>query len=289
MDNQSFRLSRPYALAHYSNWYFSYEGLMDKDIGSPIAYGRTAEIYAWPDNHVLKLFHDWFPRESIQYEARLAEIVHRSGLPVPAVGEILDVNGRIGLIYERVAGAALFEVMPQKPWTIFRYARRMAELHVEMHSRTITLEIPRQRQRLIEKIVAAKPLPDPLRTRILAALATLPDGDQLCHGDFHPANVLATPQGEVIIDWIDATRGNPLADLARSSIIAQGVAATEQTTTAVEKLFVRLFHAVYLRRYLALRPEGEAEYGRWLPIVAAARLSENIPELEAWLLAKAKK
>lgn len=262
---------------------------MSKELGQPIAYGRTAEIYAWDEGQILKLFHDWFPRESIAYEARLAEMVHGSGLPVPAVGEMVDVNGRTGLIYQRVAGAALFEVMPQRPWTIFHYARRMAELHVAMHRHTITLEIPRQRQRLVEKIEAAQPLPDQLRTRILAALAALPDGDQLCHGDFHPANVLATPHGEVIIDWIDATRGNPLADLARSSIIAQGVAASAQTTTAVEKLFVRLFHAVYLRRYFALRPEGKVEYGRWLPIVAAARLSENISELEDWLLAQAEK
>jgi hypothetical protein len=71
--------------------------------------------------------------------------------------------------------------------------------------------------------------------------------------------------------------------------LAQGAAATTQTASPIEKLFVRLFHAVYLRRYLALRPEGKVEYGRWLPIVAAARLSENIPELEAWLLAQAEK
>ncbi|MBI4732425.1 MAG: hypothetical protein HY781_09960, partial [Chloroflexi bacterium] len=50
------------------------------------------------------------------------------------------------------------------------------------------------------------------------------------------------------------------------------------------KTFVRLFHAVYLRRYFQLRTSGEAEYRRWLPVVAAARLSENIPELEGWLL-----
>jgi Ser/Thr protein kinase RdoA (MazF antagonist) len=260
-----------------------------KELGSPIAYGRTAEIYPWPNNQVLKLFYDWFSQEAIGYEARLAEVVHGSGLPVPAVGEMVTVNGRTGLIYERVAGAALFEVMPKRPWTIFRYGRRTAELHAEMHSKTIPLEIPRQRQRLVEKIESAAALPDALRRQVLAALARLPDGDQLCHGDFHPANVMATPQGEVIIDWIDATRGNPLADLARSSIIALGVASTAQTARTLDKLFVRLFHAIYLRRYLALRPEGKVEYGRWLPIVAAARLSENIPELEQWLLAQVEK
>ena len=260
---------------------------MDKKLGSPIAYGRTAEIYPWPDNQVLKLYFDWFSRQSIEYEARIAQVVHNSGLPVPAVGEIVEVNGRTGLIYERVAGVALFEVMSKRPWTIFRFARRMAELHVAMHSQTIVLEIPRQRQRLVQKIESAAALPDALRQRVLAALAQLPDGDQLCHGDFHPANVLATPQGEVIIDWIDATRGNALADLARSSIIALGVASTAQTTRTIDKLLVRLFHAIYRRRYFALRPQGKGEYGRWLPIAAAARLSENIPELEQWLLAQA--
>ena len=262
---------------------------MDKELGSPIAYGRTAEIYAWDDGHILKLFYDWFGRESIEYEAKIGTAVHASGLPVPAVGEIVLVNGRTGLIYERFAGVALWELMPRKPWTIFHYARRMAALHAEMHANLLAPEIPDQRRRLVQKINGAQPLPEVLRAKALAALETMPDGQAICHGDFHPGNVLATPQGEVVIDWIDATRGNPLADLARSSILALGAAATSQTQNVIEKLMVRLFHAIYLRHYFALRPGGQAEYGRWLPIVAAARLSENIPELEQWLLAQAEK
>jgi hypothetical protein len=52
---------------------------------------------------------------------------------------------------------------------------------------------------------------------------------------------------------------------------------------------VRLFHSIYLRTYFQLRPGGEAEYRRWFPIVAAARLSENMPELENWLLKRAER
>ncbi|MAT98582.1 MAG: aminoglycoside phosphotransferase [Anaerolineaceae bacterium] len=262
---------------------------MDEELGAPIAYGRTAEIYAWDDGHILKLFHDWFGRESIEYEAKIGQAVHASGLPVPAVGEIVVVNGRTGLIYERFAGVALWELMPQKPWTIFRYARRMAALHAEMHANPLQLEIPDQRQRLVRKLNQAQVLSEALRDKTLAALETMPDGTAICHGDFHPGNVLATPQGEVVIDWIDATRGNPLADLARSSILALAAAATTQTQNVLEKLMVRLFHAVYLRHYFTLRPGGRVEYGRWLPIVAAARLSENIPEIEQWLLAQAER
>ena len=38
---------------------------------------------------------------------------------------------------------------------------------------------------------------------------------------------------------------------------------------------------------LLLRPGGEDLYRHWLPIVAAARLSEGIPKLEKWLIAQA--
>jgi hypothetical protein len=38
-----------------------------------------------------------------------------------------------------------------------------------------------------------------------------------------------------------------------------------------------------------LRTHGRDEYYRWLPIVAGARLSEKIPELEDWLVQEAGK
>ena len=62
---------------------------MNRDLGQPIGFGRTAEIYAWQEDQVLKLFYDWFGLENIEKEARITQAVHDSGLPVPAVGEIV--------------------------------------------------------------------------------------------------------------------------------------------------------------------------------------------------------
>ena len=50
-----------------------------------------------------------------------------------------------------------------------------------------------------------------------------------------------------------------------------------------------IFHGTYLREYFRLRPGGKDEYQRWLPIVAGARLNEEIPELEEWLVMQAEK
>lgn len=258
---------------------------MIRDLGAPIAPGRTAEVYAWEGPWVLKLFHDWFSLEDIEYEARMARAVHASGLSVPAVGEIVQVNGRTGLLYQRVDGDSLWNELSRHPGQAPQVARRTAELHAELHAATIRPGIPSLRQKLVGKIHRAGALSTHLRSQALAALDAMPDGESLCHGDFHPGNILATGQGEIIIDWIDAAWGNPLADLARTTIIALG--AVECQVQDSQRVFVRDFHEAYLRHYFHLRPSNELEYQRWLPIIAAARLSENINELELWLIAQA--
>ena len=262
---------------------------MHENLGQPLAHGRTAEIYAWQEGQILKLFHNWFALEAIRYEQRIAQAVHASGLPVPTVGDIIQVNERNGLIYERVAGVTMLTVLSRRPWRLFHYARQMAELHAAMHASTVQAELPSQQQKLTHKINRAQELPAALRDKALSVLETMPKADRLCHGDFHPDNILLTKQGATIIDWIDASLGNPLADLARTTIIFQGAVATSQIPKMWQKMAMRLFHSLYLRHYFALRPGSEGEYWRWLPLVAAARLSEGIPELETWLVAKVQK
>jgi hypothetical protein len=80
-----------------------------------------------------------------------------------------------------------------------------------------------------------------------------------------------------------------MADLARSTILTLGAVATSQIQNPLLKAAIRIFHATYVHHYFTLSPGGKAEYNRWLPIVATARLSEKISELEKWLIAQAEK
>ena len=260
---------------------------MNDILGQPLAYGRTAEIYAWGPGQVLKLFYDWYDPESVEYEARIARAIQENGLPVPAIGEILRVNGRLGLVYQRVDGPSLWEEMMRRPWLVMHYARQMAALHIRMHANPGPTGIPDQHDRLERKIMEAKGLPEMLKRKGSATLASMPPGDRLCHGDFHPFNILMAATGEVVIDWIDATRGNPLADVARTSILVTGAIEAGQIKGAWPRLLLQLMHSAYLDQYFQLRPGGREEYRRWLPIVAAARVSEGILELEDWLIAQA--
>ena len=277
---------------------------MNRDLGTPISSGRTAEIYHWDQEHVLKLFYDWVALESIENEARIACTIHKSGLPVPEVGEMVHVNDRHGLIYQRVYGDSMYKAAQRKPWNVIRYLRRSAELHAEIHSCSISAGLPSQREILERHIRQAVGLPERLRAKALAALDAMPDGDQLCHGDFWGGNVLMTRQGEVVIDWNRASYGNPLADLARTTNAAMAFLKTNQVRRAflsygksrfsqvknsLLRIFVRITYPLYLRRYFQLRPGSEEEYQRWPPIIAAARLVDEIPELDSFLIEQVEK
>jgi uncharacterized protein (TIGR02172 family) len=285
-------------------FYGDKENTMSKNLANPISSGRTAEIYNWDQEHVLKLFYGWVALESIENEARMARTIHKSGLPVPEAGEMVHVNNRTGLIYQRVYGDSMYKAAQRKPWNVIRYLMRSAELHAEIHSHRISAGLPSQRQILERHIRQAVGLPRHLRAKALAALDAMPDGDQLCHGDFWPGNILMSPGGEVVIDWHRAAYGNPLADLActtnaamaflktnqiRRTFLSYGKSRVSQARNSMLRIIVRITYPVYLRRYFQLRPGSQEEYQRWLPIVAAARLVDEIPELDGMLIEQVEK
>jgi len=254
------------------------------ELGKPIALGRTAEIYAWKEGQILKLFHEWFPTTAIEYEARVAHAVYAAGLPVPVPGELIQVERRLGLEYERLDGPTMLRVFQKQPWRITALARLFAELHAQMHA-TSTHQPNSQRERLQNKIREAKPLSESLKQAALDALDKMPGGDALCHGDFHPDNIIMTATRPVVIDWIDVTSGNPLADFARTSILIQyGAPAPKNPLGLVIQLGRGSFYRAYHRHYFELTHANPAEVQAWIPIVAAARLNEGITEEENTLI-----
>ena len=254
-----------------------------------IARGRTADVYDWEGGQVLKLFRDWVSLESIQYEQMVAHEIHARNIQSPAVGELIRVDGRNGLLYEHIEGQSMFEVILRRPWSFFKCARIFAKLHADMHESVLSARVPTQRERLRRKLLGASALPTSTQHALLEALNDLPEDNRVCHGDFHPANVLMTEKGGFVIDWVDTTRGSPLIDVARTSILMLGLVYTRQFPNLWLRIALWIFHAAYLHYYFQLRPQNKNEYRCWLPVVAGSRLSENIPELETWLLRQAQK
>lgn len=242
----------------------------------PIAEGRTAEIYEWQNGYILKLYHEWCPSHWVEHEAKVAHAITAAGIPTPAAGEIVEVNNRRGLTYQRVSGISMLQDMNLRPWIILKHARTLAELQVKINQLSIP-GLHSYKEGLMHTIKRAPYLEDELRKKVLDHLVSLSDGEQVCHGDFHPGNVLLTDQGAVIIDWMTASAGIPWADVARTSmLISIGAKSAGKQVRPIIRFFIRLYHQIYLNRYMSLTIDSNNEFAKWVPIIAAARLDEKI-------------
>ena len=255
--------------------------------GPLIGAGRTAEIFAWGDDRVLKLFMDWCPHSWIETEERFSRVVYESGLSAPEVEGLIEVDGRKGIIFERVKGGSMLDEMRSDPNGFLGYAEILGELHASIHSQEIP-GIPSLRNMMEGDIRNVKMLPKEDRTRVLQVLNQMKDGTTLCHYDFHPMNVIMSLHGPVIIDWMTARQGNPHADIARTLSILQSPIARPifQSPEPAGSLDARAksFIDRYLARYREIRKISLKEIKAWRLPTAAARLNENIPQDRDWLL-----
>jgi aminoglycoside phosphotransferase (APT) family kinase protein len=264
---------------------------MEKD--TLIGSGRTADIYAWGEGRILKLYQDRVPSFLAEQEYTVTRAVQAAGIPVPTAYDLIEINGRLGIVFERIEGISLLAEFQAKPWILFAGARSLGELHAQIHNTRAPVELPPQRERIENAIETAQDLAEPEKQAARDCLAQLPEGESLCHGDFHPDNILLAARGPVIIDWMTATRGHPPADVARTSLLFQTGGLPPSTPTHVRLMTNAsrvLLHSLYLNRYLQLRPTNRREIDRWqLPLLAARlREVEAYPQEKRMLLKRLK-
>ncbi len=252
----------------------------------PFAIGRTAEIYAYGDDKVLKLFYPATPLPWIEKEAYTGPYIQKMQLPVPRVFEQVKLNGRMGIIYEKIEGPSLLNELAKKPWRATRYARLLASLHARVHEVPAPPNIETQREWARGGIPETVKLPIDLKVSVLRLLDSMPDGNQLCHGDFHPGNIMMTQGGPIIIDWMTASKGSGSGDVARTAIILEVAKAPQGTPMRwllewIRKLLLR----TYLKTYFQLRPVEKDLFPAWRTIMAANFFVDvSLPAEEANLI-----
>jgi Ser/Thr protein kinase RdoA (MazF antagonist) len=255
------------------------------NLGEPIAVGRTAEIYSYGERKVLKLFLSETPQSWIEKEIEIGRYIQDTKLPVPKVYEIINIEEREGVIYERIEGPSLLNELATKPWNVVKYGRLLAQLHAQVHEVTAPNSLETQREWATGGIPDSEKMSADMKGSILKLLDMLPDGNQICHGDFHPGNIITTQRGPVIIDWMTVSQGVDIGDVARTSIILETAKAPEGTPLQWLLEWIRkLFLKTYLTTYFELRPTVKGSLAAWQAIMAANFLADvSVPGEEAGL------
>lgn len=256
--------------------------------GKRIGVGRTAEVWEYGDGAILKLYREDMPEEHVDREFKVSSYAYAQGVHTPRPVGLVTVENRKGIVFERIAGKTLLKQIGEQPWKTGGYARQLAGLHYSLHQQQGPDGEGLQKKLLKQQIIAAPMLTMEEKSAVLEHLARLPEGNRLCHGDFHPDNVLG--EGEAwTIDWMTGISGHPAADTARSVILLSMGSMPPGTPffTRVITSFIRQrLGKGYIREYLKLSGQPYAGINAWVLPVAAARLIEGIPLAEKEQLAR---
>jgi uncharacterized protein (TIGR02172 family) len=247
-----------------------------------IGQGRSADIFENEDNKIIKLYKMDFPEDAINQEFLISKYVFSLNINTPQPFNLTQLENRHGIIFRRVVGFTLLNLITKRPWSISKHSRILASLHNNLHSYNAIGVLRQQKKVLSDNIQAASFLTDEEKKKLIDYLGNLPDGDRLCHGDFHPDNVLIGEKSW-IIDWMNGTSGNPAGDVARSIILIEYGAMPDGTAGFIKWVinFLRgRMKKEYIRYYLKLSEQKYSDIDSWILPVAAARLVEWIPKEE---------
>jgi len=249
--------------------------------GKLIGQGRTAEIFEWEEDKILKLFRPGISKTLSEAEYNASLEINKKINSSPKVYDFIEIDNRSGIIYERIYGITMLNLMSAKPWKLSKEARRLAKLHKSIQQK-IDFEFPRYTDRLKSSISEVDLLSDDLKEKLYKYIDTLPDDNILCHGDFHPDNILITKDNAIIIDWMTSTKGNPLADVARTSIMLKfgDVSGKSRIEKKLIDLFRKKLYLEYIKEYINISKVNINQIKKWELPIAAARLIEWLPENE---------
>ena len=257
-----------------------------------IAEGREAEIFAWKDGRVLRLLRRPDARPQAERELAAMQAARAAGVRVPEADAVVERDGRPGIVLERIEGKDYLSILERQPWRIAEAGRRLGEVHAQLHGVRAPASLHPLRPRVRVWLAESDLVPTDVKSRALTALDALEDGDAICHGDYHPANLIVTKGGPVVIDWTNVTRGDPNADVARTLLLlrlGEPPPGTPTFVRALARVGRRIVLWAYLRAYGKARPLDLAQVERWELPVVAIRLAEGIESERRALLRLARR
>jgi Phosphotransferase enzyme family len=239
-----------------------------------LAEGRMAEVFAYGDGTVVKLDRpEWSGVSNFESDVLVRAAAAR--LPVARSHGVVTIDGRCGVVLDRIHGRTLRQVLDVQGGEpeVLALAQKFVLLQQTING-TVMEGLPDLVTRLGEELTRSG-----LGGRVVGALtdllAELDDGQRaVCHFDFHPGNVLVSADGWIVIDWITVASGPPMADLARTLVL--------DGSAAVPPMYE--FMQAVRRHGLAARAVSDSTCDGWVRVAAGARLAEGFEgEYAEWL------
>lgn len=240
------------------------------ELTNKIAERKNKEIYI-EDGKVIKLFVETHSKSNILNEAlNQSRVEEGSNLNVPKLVEVTKIGNRWALVSEYIEGKTITELLRENPEQEDKYLNLFVDVQLEILSNKVPL-LNRIKEKFRRKLDNATNIDENTKYELLQRLEGMKNHDKLCHGDYHPSNVIIQEDGTVyIIDWSHVTQGNASADAARTYLLF----SIDGQEELAEK---------YLNLFSEKSGIEKSSVQRWIPIVAATQMTKAVPEEQEFL------
>ncbi len=249
-----------------------------------IGKGRTADVYDYKDNKVLKLFYSTVNDKDIEYEYLITKNISDMTDIVPKVYGIINVENRLGIVYEKINGEMLSDYLSRNLKNTRTIVRKFAQTQKIIND--INFEnFPNHTNKLKQKIMSSSLLCDSEKEIILKYLKII-NKNEICHGDYHPENVFVDQNYNFrVIDWANMIVSNKYIDIARTYYLiklGRSLNGKSRSGELIEWLGRQFITKLYWEEVKT--EENRKKY--FLPclfIVILIRYDENIEREKKWI------
>lgn len=228
------------------------------------------EVYN-ADEGIVKIFENSHPKSAVFNEALNTVRIEETGLPVPMLKEVAQIDGKWALVIEKKEGKTLEALMEEYPENMEKYMEHFVDIQLQIHAKQAP-HLNKLTDKLMRQIDGLQELDATQRYELHTRLASMKKHTKVCHGDFNPSNVIVGEDGTMtVVDWAHVAQGNASADAAMTYLLF--ALKNQKKADLYMKLFCK--KSDIARQYVQ----------QWLPIVAASQLEKN-NELEKDFLMK---
>ena len=277
---------------------------MKMELGKLLGSGSGSDVYEYGDDKVCKLYKNSIG--SIDYEYRKTIDAYNNGLPAPRIYEIIEYDGRNGIIMDRINGTPYIKIL----FNHIAESHKKGMSDSEIFNAPVNLEIIYSTAKVLNTLHQTKcnlseSAAESLKTSckynryitqeekeiVNTLIDNLPVGDSVCHGDPNPGNIIMQNNQIFLIDWNNCVKGSPLYDLTEYMLMMKYSDTDIDSFEVPECImdFIREYKEEYARvfldYYVKLTDIDLSGMDMWvIPLLVSKMGGNNSPQKQETLL-----
>ena len=254
-----------------------------------IGAGACGEVFRLDDETIIKLYYPRVKKEEIEQEKALAKKAFVMGVPTAISYDIVEADGRTGVVYELIKSKTIGELIRGDEGHLEEYVDMYAAVCRQIHGiEAEPGQLPSFKDINRSDIPNVTGITEEERAYLHRFLDLIPDRMNCLHGDLNINNIMVQNGECCLIDMGEFSTGTPMFDLSRILFSMEFAGAAKGEFNSFYKLpqdiVTHILH-LFLEKYFGC-PLAEAEKtypdAAWLYPLAWFRCCTSLLKGDRW-------